>query len=121
MAVLALLIILLALIFGFGVVASGSSVPEDSARLNFLGFIDVSGTSGGLFLTGAVTMLALLSGIWLFQLAARRARQRRKEVKSLREAVVADRTSARSSSRTDPSYDDVVDDDPTVRDRRGRQ
>lgn len=94
MAVIAILLILLALALGFAFLASGNNDP---AILDF-GFINVTGTTAGVFLSGAATMLVLLSGIWLSQVAARRSRRRRREVKNLREAVV--------STRTAPAYDD---------------
>ena len=94
MAVIAILLILLALALSFGFLASGNNDP---AILDF-GFVNVTGTTAGVFLSGAATMLVLLSGIWLSQVAARRSRRRRREVKNLREAVV--------SSRTSPSYDE---------------
>lgn len=82
MAVLALVLILLSLIFGFGVLV-GNTGPQS---LNVFG-VDISATSAGIFLVGAATMLVLLSGLWLLQAGARRARRRRAEVKTLRRAA----------------------------------
>jgi hypothetical protein len=84
MAVFALVLIVLALVFGAGVVAGS----QDPATLDFFN-VSIGASGAGIFLAGAVTMLVLLSGIWLLQVGARRARRRRAEVKSLRRAVAS--------------------------------
>lgn len=84
MAVLALVLILVSLVFGLGVLV-GNTGPQS---LNVFG-VDISATSAGIFLVGAATMLVLLSGLWMLQVGARRARRRRAEVKSLRRSATS--------------------------------
>lgn len=94
MAVLALVLILVALVFGFGVLV-GNTGPQS---LNVFG-IDISATSAGIFLAGAATMLVLLSGLWMLQAGARRARRKRAEVKSLRKAASSSPPTAAAERR----------------------
>jgi hypothetical protein len=97
MVVLALILIVLALLFGFGVLI-GSTEPAIIAPFN----IAINSTGAGIFLLGAVTMLVLLTGLWLMQAGARRARRRRQEVRSLRRAARSDslgRTGQEASDR----------------------
>lgn len=79
MLLIGLLLIALAVLFGWAIIVDATE-PQ---TLTVFG-VTANTTGAGVFLTGAATMLALLVGLWLIQVAMRRARRRRAEVKRLK-------------------------------------
>jgi hypothetical protein len=79
MLLIGLLLILLAVIVGSAILIDAT----EAQTIEVFG-ISVSTTGAGVFVAGAVTMLALLVGVWMARLAMARSRRRRAEVKNLK-------------------------------------
>jgi uncharacterized protein HemY len=79
MIVLGLLILLVVAVVAVTAIArGGASVSID------LGSITVKTDAAGMFITGAVTLVFAVIGLWLLRRGFRRSQQRRREVKELR-------------------------------------
>ena len=92
MVIVGIVLVLVAVATGI-VVASGSTPGSDIVVSNF----NVSATSAVVFFAGAVAAAVLIAGLWLLAVGARRARERRREVKQLRKIAI-DGSSAGSGS-----------------------
>jgi hypothetical protein len=66
------------------VIAAAASRANEAASLD-LGVYTLNTTAVGVFLTGALTLLALVLGLWLVATGLRRGRQKRLEAKQLRQ------------------------------------
>jgi len=66
------------------VIAAATSRANEPASLD-LGVYTLNTTAVGVFLTGALTLLALVLGLWLIATGLRRGRQKRLEAKQLRQ------------------------------------
>ena len=104
MLVLGLVLIALAVLWAVAVLA-GNTEPTTFELFN----IGIDSSGRGIFLLGALMMLVLLSGVWLLQVGAARARQRRKEVKGLRKAASSSSSPAATTSgrRQEEDYVDL--------------
>ena len=99
MLVLALLLILIALLVGFGAVYDGG----ESSSVEILGQ-QLTTTVAGVFLAGAATMLLLLLGVALLMGALKRARRRRvqrKETKQRQQSSVQQLEEERAALRAE--------------------
>ena len=79
MLIIGLLLIAAALLVGSAILLDAT----ERQTVEVFG-VSVDTTDAGVFVAGAVTMLTLLIGVWITQLALARARRRRAEMKSLK-------------------------------------
>ena len=110
MVVLALIIIALAALFAVGVIVGSG----DAATLDVF-VADIETTVTGVFLAGLVTGLVLLIATVLLLTATRRARERRREAKALRERAA---TSSAVSEERDQLAADKEHLERELRDRQ---
>jgi membrane protein implicated in regulation of membrane protease activity len=79
MVIIGLLLIVGAVVLSIGILINATG----SATLEAFG-VSVSTNEAGLFIAGAVAMLAFLIGVWLLLATGKRARRRRREIKDER-------------------------------------
>ncbi len=90
MIVLGLLILVAAVAVTVGAIARGGA----DVSLDF-GSFTVNTDAAGMFLTGAATLLVAVIGLWLLRGGLARSRQRRQEMRELRDRAARNESAAR--------------------------
>jgi hypothetical protein len=121
MAVLGIVLIVLAVLFGLGVSVSSTA----STKLEVFG-VDFGVSVPTIYFLGAVTGAALVVGLWLLKKGLGRDLRRRKEMRQLRAKVTggesvpevsAERDEAATDSAADESADAAADERPAIKER----
>ncbi|MFF0338577.1 hypothetical protein [Kribbella sp. NPDC004875] len=103
MAVLGIVLIALAVLFGLGVSVSSTA----STKLEVFG-VDFGVSVPTVYFLGAVTGAALVAGLWLLKKGLGRTLRRRKEMRELRAQVTqSDSTPELSTERDETLVDDA--------------
>jgi len=111
MAVLGIVVIVLAVLFGLGVSVSSNA----STKLEVFG-VDFGVSVPTIYFLGAVTGAALVVGLWLLKKGLGRDLRRRKEMRQLR-AKVTDSAPEVSAERSDTTTDTTDTTDTTADER----
>ena len=90
MTVLGLLILVAAAAVTVGAIARGGA----DVSLDF-GSFTVNTDAAGMFLTGAATLLVAVVGLWMLRGGVARSRQRRKEMRELRDRAARNEAAAK--------------------------
>ena len=114
MAVLGIVVIVLAVLFGLGVSVSSNA----STKLEVFG-VDFGVSVPTIYFLGAVTGAALVVGLWLLKKGLGRDLRRRKEMRQLRAKVTdsAPEVSAERSDATTDTTDTTADERAAIEER----
>jgi hypothetical protein len=105
MAVLGIVLIVLAVLFGLGVSVSSSA----STTMEVFG-VDFGVSVPTVFILGALAGVALMAGLWLTKKGLGRGYRRRKEMRELRaQAATTDRTPATESDSTPEAAEETAE------------